>query len=371
MSDTKKTVLVAGGAGFVGSNLIRMLLRERESWRVVCLDSLELTGGLSNLQDCQGHKQLRFFKGDICDVDVVAEVFGTGVDVVVNLAEKRENPGCLGDSADLVRNNVQGTQVLLDAAREAEPELFLQVSTDEVYGALGSEGYITEDTRLMPGNPYGASKAGADMLVQAYFKRYELPTIVARCSNNYGPYQSPDRLIAMFVTNLIQGKKVSVHGSGMQVRDWIHVDDHCRALMTVIEQGEAGEVYNIGSGKEMKNIDLTRMIIGMLGESPRLIKFVKDRPGHDKRYALDTGKLKKLGWKPAHKFENALKETIDNMSAIYDQADHALKALSSTEKVQLHAEIAEAGDIHQRIMEAQHNLTTLYSKIRSPENESL
>ena len=311
MSDTKKTVLVAGGAGFVGSNLIRMLLRERESWRVVCLDSLELTGGLSNLQDCQGHKQLRFFKGDICDVDVVAEVFGTGVDVVVNLAEKRENPGCLGDSADLVRNNVQGTQVLLDAARETEPELFLQVSTDEVYGALGSEGYITEDTRLMPGNPYGASKAGADMLVQAYFKRYELPTIVARCSNNYGPYQSPDRLIAMFVTNLIQGKKVSVHGSGMQVRDWIHVDDHCRALMTVIEQGEAGEVYNIGGNNDRANLEVTRLLLDCLRKDDSMIEFVPDQPGNDLRYAIDCSKIEsQLKWEPKIDFAEGLTQTV-------------------------------------------------------------
>ena len=304
-------VLVTGGAGFIGSNFVHMLLSERPAWSVVCLDSLTYAGNLANLSDCIDRDGFEFVRGDICDAKLVEGIMEGRIEAVVNFAAESHVDRSILACQDFVRTNVQGTQVLLDCARQAEVGVFLQVSTDEVYGSLGAEGLFTEQTPLAPNSPYSASKAAADLLVRAYFQTYGMATIITRCSNNYGPYQFPEKLIPLFVTNLLADKKVPVYGDGLNVRDWIHVRDHCSAVLTVLENAEAGEVYNVGGGNERTNIEITKLLIELLGKDESLIEYVTDRLGHDRRYAIDDSKIRaELGWRPEVNFADGLKDTV-------------------------------------------------------------
>lgn len=306
------TVLVTGAAGFIGSNFVRLLLRERPDVGVVALDVLTYAGNLENLADCVKDPRCRFVRGDICDAETMAPFFESGVDSVVNFAaESHVDRSILGAQA-FVRTNVVGVQILLDLAREHGVSRFLQVSTDEVYGSLGSTGKFTEDTPLAPNSPYSASKASADLLASAYRATFGMDVVITRCSNNYGPYQFPEKLIPLFVTNLMEGRKVPLYGDGLNVRDWIHVADHCEAILVVLEKAEAGSVYNIGGNRELRNIEIAHNILRHLGQDESMIEYVKDRPGHDRRYAMDISRLTSdLTWQPRVDFERGLAETID------------------------------------------------------------
>jgi dTDP-glucose 4,6-dehydratase len=306
------TVLVTGGCGFIGSNFIRHLLETDDEVLVVNLDCLTYAGNLANLADVSGNPRYRFVKGDITDRDQVREAIQSGVTDIINFAAESHVDRSIQDSGPFVRTNVLGTQVLLDAAREFGVRRFVQVSTDEVYGSLGTTDYFTEETPLHPNSPYSASKAGADLLVQAYHHTFGVPAIITRCSNNYGPYQFPEKLIPLFVANLLRNEPVPVYGDGMQVRDWIHVLDHCRGVEAAWRRGIPGHVYNFGGRCEMPNIELTRLLLNKLGKSESLIRFVEDRPGHDRRYAIDCSKAEReLGWSPRIPFERGLRETIE------------------------------------------------------------
>ncbi len=305
-------ILVTGAAGFIGSNFVRLLLDEYEGdWEVVALDSLTYAGNLANLSDFIDRDNYEFVKGDICDEELMDEIVGK-CDIVVNFAAESHVDRSIMGSAPFVRTNIEGTRVLLDMARKHEIKRFLQVSTDEVYGALGKTGLFLETTPLNPNSPYSASKAAADMLALAYYRTFKFPAVITRCSNNYGPYQFPEKLIPLFVTNLLEDKKVPVYGDGMQVRDWLHVSDHCRAIMAALARGQDGEVYNIGGNNEQYNIDMTKAILKHLGKDDSYIEYVTDRLGHDRRYAIDASKAKeRLGWEPQVPFENGLANTID------------------------------------------------------------
>jgi dTDP-glucose 4,6-dehydratase len=306
------TVLVTGGCGFIGSNFIRHLLNTDDEVRVVNLDCLTYAGNLANLADVADNPRYRFVKGDITDRDQVREAMQFGVTDVINFAAESHVDRSIQDSGPFVRTNVLGTQVLLDAAREFGVRRFVQVSTDEVYGSLATTGYFTEETPLHPNSPYSASKAGADLLVQAYHHTFAVPAIITRCSNNYGPYQFPEKLIPLFIANLLCNEPVPVYGDGMQVRDWIHVLDHCRGVEAAWKRGIPGHVYNFGGRCEMPNIELTRLLLNKLGKSEALIRFVEDRPGHDRRYAIDCSKSEReLNWMPRVPFERGLAEVID------------------------------------------------------------
>jgi dTDP-glucose 4,6-dehydratase len=306
-----KKLLVTGGAGFIGCNFIHLLLQERPDWEIVCLDALTYAGNLANLESCFANENFRFVKGDICDADGVKEILGDGIDVIVNFAAESHVDRSILGCAEFIRTNIEGVQVLLDAARQAQVGRFVQISTDEVYGSLGSEGKFSETTPLAPNSPYSASKAGADLLVRAYHETYGFNTIITRCSNNYGPYQFPEKLIPLFVTNLLADKKVPVYGDGLNVRDWIHVEDHCRAILSVIEKGKAGEIYNIGANNEWTNIKITRKLLSLLGKDESLLEYVTDRLGHDRRYAIDISKIQtELGWQPRWDFAVGLDHTV-------------------------------------------------------------
>ncbi len=305
------SLLVTGGAGFIGSNFIHLLLDKKPDWNLICLDALTYAGNLANLQACLEHPRFTFVKGDIADPKTVSEVFARTIDGVVNFAAESHVDRSIMGCAEFIRTNVQGTQVLLDAAKQHSVRRFLQISTDEVYGSLGPAGYFTETTPLAPNSPYSASKAAADLLVRSYFETYKFPVLITRCSNNYGPYQFPEKLIPLFITNLLTGKKVPVYGDGLNVRDWIHVEDHCAAILTVLEKGIPGQVYNIGGNNEQTNMEITRLLLEMLGKDDSSIEYVPDRLGHDRRYAIDASKiLKELGWQPAVKFSDGLRHTV-------------------------------------------------------------
>ncbi len=306
------TWLVTGAAGFIGSHFVRQVLAEDPRTRVIAFDKLTYAGCLANLADCREHERFRFVRGDICDAEAVAEVLAGEVDAVVNFAAESHVDRSIMGCAEFIRTNVQGVQVLLDACRARGVSRFLQVSTDEVYGSLGPTGRFTEETPLSPNSPYSASKAAADLLALAYHRTYGLPVVVTRCSNNYGPYQFPEKLIPLFVTNLIEGRKVPVYGDGLNVRDWVHVADHCRAVRRVLEAGRAGEVYNVGGDNEQNNLVITRMILAHFGHGAEMIEHVKDRLGHDRRYAVDATKLREeLGWAPRIDFAGGLAETVE------------------------------------------------------------
>jgi dTDP-glucose 4,6-dehydratase len=305
-------VLVTGGCGFIGSNLVRLLLAERPGWRVVNLDKLTYAGNAESLADLDGHPQYRFVRGDICDGPLVASLMRQeGVEAILHLAAESHVDRSILEPAVFIETNVRGTQVLLEAARELTVKRFLQVSTDEVYGSLGPSGLFTEETPLAPSSPYSASKAGADLLTLAYAHTFGLPAVVTRCSNNYGPYQFPEKLIPLMIANALRDEPLPVYGDGMNVRDWIHVEDHCRGLLAALEGGRSGEVYNFGGHSERHNIDIVKEVLLLLGKPASLIRFVKDRPGHDRRYAIDSTKAEReLGWRPNHRFEEGLAATV-------------------------------------------------------------
>jgi len=303
-------VLVTGGCGFIGSNFIRHLLMTDPQVRITNLDKLTYAGNIANLQEVADNPRYRFVRGDIaCRDDVRAAM--QGVDSLINFAAESHVDRSIHDSGPFIRTNVLGTQTLLDAAREFKLARFIQVSTDEVYGSLGPTGFFTEETPLAPNSPYSASKAAADLLVRSYHHTFGTPAVITRCSNNYGPYQFPEKLLPLFITNLLQDQPVPVYGTGSNVRDWIHVLDHCRAIELVWRHGKVGEVYNIGGECERTNLQITHALLAALNKPESLIRYVKDRPGHDLRYAIDCSKIKQeLGWKPLVRFEDGLRDTI-------------------------------------------------------------
>lgn len=300
-------VLVTGGAGFIGSNFVHHLLKTTDN-HVVTLDSLTYAGTTENLSEVLDHERHRFVEGDIRDGELVGDLV-KDCDVIVNFAAESHVDRSIQDAEPFVSTNVDGTRTLLDAALEHDLDSFLQISTDEVYGTIES-GSVDEDAPLDPRNPYSATKASADLLSLSYHTTHGLPIIVTRSSNNYGPYQHREKLIPKFITRAAAGETLPVYGDGSNVREWLYVEDNCRAIMTVLEKGVPGEVYNIGSGTELTNIDVTERIIEMVGGSEDQIEFVADRPGHDQRYSLDATKLRSLGWEPGRSFENGLEETI-------------------------------------------------------------
>lgn len=322
-----RSILVTGGAGFIGSNFINHFMPNNPGCRVTNLDILTYAGNLENLKRVENNPLYRFVKGDICDAQLVAGVLAMeNVDAVVHFAAESHVDRSITGPEIFVRTNVLGTQILLEESRKrwmagVVPTFrFLQVSTDEVYGSLGPSGYFTEETPLAPNSPYSASKAGADLLVRAYRETYGFPTLNTRCSNNYGPYHFPEKLIPLLIHNIMAGKPLPVYGDGQNVRDWLHVKDHSLAIEKVLMQGEEGEVYNIGGNNEWRNIDIVSLVCDLMdaklargtGESRKLITFVKDRPGHDRRYAIDASRIKReLSWEPAYTFERGIEETID------------------------------------------------------------
>lgn len=304
------TLFVTGGCGFIGSNFIRHLLATDPAIRIVNFDALTYAGNLANLADIANDPRYRFIKGDICDREAVRAAMKDCTDVIHFAAESHVDRS-IQDSGPFLRTNVLGTQVLLDAAREFRVQRFVQVSTDEVYGSLGPSGLFTEETPLHPNSPYSASKAGADLLVQAYHHTFNLPALITRCSNNYGPYQFPEKIIPLFISNLMNNESVPVYGDGMQIRDWIHVLDHCRGVEAAWRKGRPGEVYNFGGRCELPNLKLTHTLLELLSKPKSLIRFVADRPGHDRRYAIDCSKAEhELGWTPSIPFEDGLRKTI-------------------------------------------------------------
>ena len=306
-----KTILVTGGAGFIGSNFVRYMLHTH-SYRIINIDKLTYAGNLENLADVESHPNYTFVKGDICDRLLIDKLFQEEhIDTVVNFAAESHVDRSILGARVFVETNVLGTQTLLDAAKTHGVEKFLQVSTDEVYGTLGETGYFTEETPLAPNSPYSASKAGADLLVRAYHETFKMPTLITRCSNNYGPYHFPEKLIPLMIANALNDKPLPVYGDGLNVRDWLYVEDHCRAIDTVLHKGKFGEVYNIGGHNEKRNIDIVKLILQKLGKPESLITFVKDRPGHDRRYAIDASKIEReLGWRPQETFESGIEKTI-------------------------------------------------------------
>jgi dTDP-glucose 4,6-dehydratase len=303
-------VLVTGGCGFIGSNFIRYLLAAEAEVAVVNLDALTYAGNPANLAGLEDEPRYRFVRGSITDPETVRRA-ADGVHTIFNFAAESHVDRSIHDSAPFVRTNVLGTQVLLDAARELRVARLVQISTDEVYGSLGPTGAFTEDTPLAPNSPYAASKAAADLLARSYVHTFGLPALITRCSNNYGPYQFPEKLIPLFISNLLEDQQVPVYGDGQNVRDWIHVRDHCRAVHRVWRAGRAGEVYNIGGRCELANLELTRTLLHILEKPESLIRYVKDRLGHDRRYAIDCTKIEReLGWRPEVPFAEGLRETV-------------------------------------------------------------
>jgi dTDP-glucose 4,6-dehydratase len=302
-------VLVTGGAGFIGSNFVRYALATHPDWQVTTLDKLTYAGRLENLESVKDDPRHRFVKGDVADAAVAAPLVRAS-DVVVHFAAETHVDRSIKNAGEFITTDVYGTFVLLEAARE-NPGLrrFVQISTDEVYGSV-PEGSSVETDELRPRNPYSASKAGADRLAYSYWATYKVPVVITRASNNYGPNQFPEKIIPLFITNLIDDIPVPLYGDGQNERDWLHVEDHCRGVDLLIENGTAGEVYNIGGGNEVKNVDLTHRILELVGKPTSLIRPVADRPGHDRRYSLDTTKLKSLGWRPRHEFVQGLAETV-------------------------------------------------------------
>jgi dTDP-glucose 4,6-dehydratase len=305
-------LLVTGGAGFIGSNFILYLLKNDPNVTVVNLDALTYAGNLENLTAVEKDPRYTFVKGDIADTRAVGTVMDMGITAVVNFAAESHVDRSIMDPDAFIRTNVLGTNVLLTAARDHKVERFIQISTDEVYGSLGPTGLFTEDSPLKPTSPYSASKTAADLLALAYHKTFGLAVSVTRCSNNYGPYQFPEKLIPLFVTNAVEDKSLPIYGDGKNIRDWIYVEDHSRAIETVLRKGNPGEVYNVGGNNERTNIEITDYILKALGKPDSLKRYVTDRPGHDRRYAIDSTKIKReLGWAPGFSFEQAMAETVD------------------------------------------------------------
>ena len=303
-----KRILVTGGAGFIGSNFIRHILNKYDDYQVVNLDKLTYAGNLDNLKDISKNKRYKFIKGDIADAKVVEKSM-RDCDTIVSFAAETHVDRSIHGAAEFVRTNVFGTHTLLQAAKKLKVKLFIQISTDEVYGSI-DKGSFKETDPLFPNSPYSSTKAGSDLLARSYFITYKLPVIITRSSNNFGPYQYPEKVIPLFITNLLQDKKVPLYADGMNVRDWLYVVDNCEAIDLIMHKGRAGEIYNIGGTTEITNLELTYTILEMLGKDKSSIEYVKDRPGHDKRYSLDITKLKALGWSPRYDFKEALETTI-------------------------------------------------------------
>ena len=302
-------VLVTGGAGFIGSNFVRFALAAHEDWRVTTLDKLTYAGRLENLQAVMDDPRHTFVRGDVTDPSVAAPLVERA-EIVVHFAAETHVDRSIQGAGEFITTDVYGTFVLLEAARQA-PRLrrFVQISTDEVYGSV-PEGASREGDELRPRNPYAASKAGADRLAYSFWATHDVPVVITRASNNYGPYQFPEKIIPLFITNAIDDRPVPLYGDGLNVRDWLHVDDHCRALDLLIDQGASGQVYNVGGGHEVPNVELTRAILTLLDKPCSLIQPVADRPGHDRRYSLDTTKLRGMGWRPQMRFEDGLADTV-------------------------------------------------------------
>lgn len=304
-------LLVTGGAGFIGSCFVRHVLKKHPDYKIINLDALTYCGNLDNLADLKNNPNHTFVKGNICDRKLAQELISE-VDCVVNFAAESHVDNSIKHPEIFVETNVQGTLNLLQVSKELGIDRFLQVSTDEVYGTLGKTGYFYETTPLAPNSPYSASKASADMLVRAYFETYKMPTLNTRCSNNYGPYQYPEKLIPFFISQLLKGEKVPVYGDGLNIRDWLYVYDHCEAIDTVLHKGKVGEVYNIGGHNEKTNLEITHLILEAMGKDESSIKYVEDRLGHDRRYAISNDKITtELGWAPSITFEEGIKLTID------------------------------------------------------------
>ena len=321
-----KTILVTGGAGFIGSNFIHYMLNKYE-YKIINLDLLTYAGNLKNLESIEDHPNYTFVKGDIRDRVLLDELFKKyEIDTVINFAAESHVDRSIDGPEVFLTTNIMGTQALLDTAKKSwnvdpdnrysrtykEGVKFIQVSTDEVYGTLGEEGLFTEGTPLAPNSPYSASKASADLMVRAYYETYGMPINITRCSNNYGPYQHTEKLIPLMITNCKANKKLPLYGDGMQVRDWLYVEDHCSAIDTVLHKGKIGEVYNIGGNNEKANREIVKLVIDRLNKSEELIEYVADRPGHDRRYAIDNSKItRELGWQPKYTFEEGIEKTIN------------------------------------------------------------
>lgn len=305
-------ILVTGGAGFIGSNFIHYMIETYPAYFIVNYDALTYAGNLDNLKEVHHHEHYTFIKGDINNRELLDRVVKEHeIDAIVNFAAESHVDRSITEPDVFIKSNILGTQTLLDIARENGIKKYVQISTDEVYGSLGETGYFTEETPLAPNSPYAASKAGADMLVSAYYKTYGLNVNITRCSNNYGRYQFPEKLIPLMITNAMEGERLPVYGDGENVRDWLHVRDHCTAVNLVIHKGMAGEVYNIGGHNEKTNNEIVQLIVEKLGVSKELIVFVEDRLGHDRRYAVDSTKVEReLGWEPTYTFEKGIDETI-------------------------------------------------------------
>jgi dTDP-glucose 4,6-dehydratase len=305
-------ILVTGGAGFIGSNFVRFVMERRPECTVINLDKLTYAGNLENLSGLENNPKHQFIHGDIGDPNLVGEILEKGVEAIVNFAAETHVDRSILGSAEFVQTNIVGTLNLLEQSRKHKVTRFLQVSTDEVYGSLGESGAFTELSAIAPNSPYAASKASADLLVRSYFKTHGFPAVITRCSNNYGPYQFPEKLIPLLISNAMQDLPLPIYGDGMNVRDWIHVRDHCAAVDAVLHHGKNGEVYNVGARQEIPNIDVVRRLLQILGKDEKLITYVQDRPGHDRRYAIDSSKVEtELGWHAKVKFDAGLKETVD------------------------------------------------------------
>ena len=308
-------LLITGGAGFIGSNFVRHIFKEYPQYTIINLDKLTYAGNLDNVKDIADNagdsKRYSFVRGDISDKVVVEDILNDGVDAVINFAAESHVDRSIDDSRVFVDTNIIGTQVLLDAALKFKINRYVQISTDEVYGSLGPTGKFSETTPLSPNSPYSASKTSADLFVRAFYETYGLNTVITRCSNNYGPYQFPEKLIPLFITNAFFDQELPLYGDGMNIRDWIFVTDHCKAIDLVLHHGKSGQVYNIGGNEEKDNTEITKTILKALNKPESLIKRVKDRPGHDRRYAIDDSKIKnELGWSQEYDFETGMNETV-------------------------------------------------------------
>ena len=304
-------ILVTGGAGFIGSCFVRHMLNKYPDYKIINLDALTYAGNIENLDDVKDNHNYTFVHGNICDKKLAQELISQ-VDCVVNFAAESHVDRSITGPEIFIETNIKGTLNLLQTAKELGVERYLQVSTDEVYGSLGKTGYFYETTPIAPNSPYSASKASADMLVRAYWETYKLPVLTTRCSNNYGPYQYPEKLIPFFISKLLRGEKVPVYGDGLNVRDWLYVYDHCQAIDTVLHNGKLGEVYNIGGHNEKTNLEITHLILEAMGKDESSIEYVQDRLGHDRRYAISNDKItSELGWSPSLTFEEGIKLTID------------------------------------------------------------
>jgi len=304
-----KSLLVTGGAGFIGSNFVRYMLKKYNDYRIIVLDALTYAGNRENLQDVEGNPRYEFIHGDIQDVKIV-DYLMSKVDTVINFAAETHVDRSIHEAGKFIETDVRGTFVLLEAALKHSIDRFLHISTDEVYGSIES-GSFTENDNLLPNSPYSASKGGADLLVRSYYTTFGVPVLITRSSNNYGPYQYPEKLIPLFITNAIDNLQLPLYGDGKNVRDWIYVEDNCSGIDVVLHKGEVGEIYNIGGGNERENIFITETVLEHLNKPKSLIKYVKDRPGHDRRYSIDTQKVNALNWIPKYDLETGLKEAVD------------------------------------------------------------